>query len=435
MRTTADVVVIGAGVIGSSIALELTRAGRDVVVVDKAGGIGHGSTSASSAIIRFNYSTWAGVAAAWESWHCWTHWREHLGHEDPTGLARFQRTGILALTSADEQSTGTTAHFDRAGIAWELWDDAEIARRLPHLDAGSFGPPKPVDAEAFFDDAAGSVSGLFTPDAGFVSDPQLAAHNLGAAAQAQGARYLLHRLVTGIGQLPQGGWQLTLNNTDTLSAPAVVNAAGPWSGKVNELAGIGADFRVTTRPLRQEVHHVPAPTGYSDAGGLGISIADLDLGTYLRAASGDGLLVGGTEPACDPLEWVDDPDLANVHPTVSRYTAQVTRASRRLPGLQVPHRPRGVAGVYDASSDWTPIYDLTSAPGFYVAMGTSGNQFKNAPVVGQLMTALIEGVESGQDHDADPVLFVAPRTGQPIDLGAFSRLRDPSGDAPTSVMG
>ena len=132
---------------------------------------------------------------------------------------------------------------------------------------------------------------------------------------------------------------------------------------------------------------------------------------------------------------MDDPDLANVHPTVSRYTAQVTRASRRLPGLQVPHRPRGVAGVYDASSDWTPIYDRTSAPGFYVAMGTSGNQFKNAPVVGQLMTALIEGVESGQDHDADPVHFVAPRTGQPIDLGAFSRLRNPSGDAPTSVMG
>jgi glycine/D-amino acid oxidase-like deaminating enzyme len=91
--------------------------------------------------------------------------------------------------------------------------------------------------------------------------------------------------------------------------------------------------------------------------------------------------------------------------------------------------------VYDASSDWTPIYDRTSAAGFYVAMGTSGNQFKNAPVVGQLMTVLIQAVGSGRDHDSDPVVFVGPRTGQPIDLGAFSRLRNPHGDAPTSVMG
>lgn len=64
---TADVAIIGAGIVGSSTALELSRRGLDVLVVDKAGGAGMGSTSASSAIIRFNYSTFAGVAVSWES--------------------------------------------------------------------------------------------------------------------------------------------------------------------------------------------------------------------------------------------------------------------------------------------------------------------------------------------------------------------------------
>jgi sarcosine oxidase subunit beta len=89
----------------------------------------------------------------------------------------------------------------------------------------------------------------------------------------------------------------------------------------------------------------------------------------------------------------------------------------------VPNRPRGLAGVYDAASDWTPIYDRTAAHGFFVAMATSGNQFKNAPTVGSLMAALIQAVMSGHDHDADPVRFAASYTGAGIDLGAFSRKR------------
>ncbi len=60
-------------------------------------------------------------------------------------------------------------------------------------------------------------------------------------------------------------------------------------------------------------------------------IADLDLGTYMRAEPGNGFLVGGTEPDCDPLEWIDDPDTANPNRTVARFEAQVFRAARRFP--------------------------------------------------------------------------------------------------------
>jgi glycine/D-amino acid oxidase-like deaminating enzyme len=435
MVQTADAVVVGAGVIGSSIALELARQGRSVVVLDKAGGIGHGSTSASSAIVRFNYSTWEGVALSWEGLHGWRQWEQHLGHRDDAGLAAFRRTGLVLLTSGPQGHAAAGALFDRAGIPWASWSPADLTRRLPALDVGSFGPPKPVSSEEFYGPPAGEVHGLFTPDAGYVSDPSLAAHNLANAAQLHGATYLLHRRVTSIEQRGTGVWRLTSANGDAVEAPVVVNAAGPWSGQVNRMAGIGTDFRVATRPLRQEVHQVTAPGAFSTDAAQGAILADLDLGTYIRPVAGDAVLVGGTEPECDPLEWVADPDEVSPYPTPERFTAQVTRAARRLPDLRVPNRPTGLAAAYDVTDDWTPVYDRTDRPGFYVAIGTSGNQFKNAPVVGLLMASLVSAVEEGHDHDAAPVEVRLPRTGHTVSLGAFSRLRQVAEGAPASVMG
>ncbi|MFI5428619.1 FAD-dependent oxidoreductase [Aeromicrobium sp. UC242_57] len=89
----------GAGVIGSATALELARAGLEVVVVDRLNGPGQGSTSASSAIIRFNYSTFAGIAAAWEAKHCWESWADHLGTADTSGRRASTAQGWRSSTS------------------------------------------------------------------------------------------------------------------------------------------------------------------------------------------------------------------------------------------------------------------------------------------------------------------------------------------------
>lgn len=432
----ADAVVIGAGVIGSSIALELARGGREVIVVDKAGGIGHGSTSSSSGVVRFHYSSHAGVALAWESVHCWRDWAGHLGYADPIGLATFVRTGILVLEPVSGASAAVTSLFDRVGVPWEFWAAATISRRLPQMDVGLFGPPAPVDSQAFFADPHGLVSGSFTPDAGHIGEPQLAAHNLGVAAQHSGAKLLLRKEIRSIEARGEKCWQLTTTDGDTIGSDVVVNAGGPWSSRVNEIAGVDNDFAVSSRPLRQEVHVVAAPPGFDGPGGeLGVSVADRDLGIYVRSAGNGQVLVGGMEPECDPLEWLDDPDAAGDHATPPVFEAQVLRAARRFPGLAVPNRPTGIAGVYDATTDWIPIYDRTEADGFYVAMGTSGNQFKNAPVVGQLMSHLICAIESGQDHDRDPVRLTLPRTGSVVDLSAYSRMRTVDANAPTSVMG
>ena len=427
----ADIVVIGAGVIGSSIAFELARDGHRVVVVDKAGGVGHGSTSASSAIVRFNYSTWAGVALAWESLQAWRDWQGHLEWRGGEVLAAFRRTGMLVVPADAARFEQTTELFDRAGVPWERWAADDISRRAPALDPGAFGPPSPVGSDEFFAPAHGEVDGLWTPDAGYVDDAALAAQNLATAAEAHGARYLLRRTVTAL-EGDGSRWLVGTSGGD-LDADVVVNAAGPWSGRVNALAGVQDDFGVTTRPMRQEVHQVAAPPPYAGEGA--IALADLDLGTYLRPAGDRQLLVGGLEPACDPLEWVDDPDTVDDHPTAERFGAQVTRAARRMPELRIPNQPSGIVGVYDVTDDWTPIYDRTAAPGYFVAIGTSGNQFKNAPVVGRLMATLIAAVRDGQDHDRDPVRLVLPRTGHQVALGTFSRLRTPPDDAPSTVMG
>jgi sarcosine oxidase, subunit beta len=146
------------------------------------------------------------------------------------------------------------------------------------------------------------------------------------------------------------------------------------------------------------------------------------------------MLVGGTEPECDPLEWIDDPDRVDPRPTLDQFEAQVLRTARRFPELPVPRRPSGVVGVYDVSSDWIPIYDRTGLDGYYVAIGTSGNQFKNTPVVGELMATLVLAVEAGQDHDRDPVTFRCSFTGADVDLAAFSRRRPPNLDSSGTVM-
>jgi sarcosine oxidase subunit beta len=427
----ADVVVIGAGVMGSSVAYELARDGYAVTVVDKGGGVGHGSTSASSAIVRFNYSSWAGVALAWESRHAWADWSGHLGEPGGAPLAAFRRTGMLVVPASATPLEATTALFDRAGVPWEHWTARDIARRVPALDTGAFGPPRRIESDEFFAPAHGDIDGLWTSEAGYVDDPQLAAQNLASAAERHGARYLMRRTVTGLRRF-RSRWAVSTSAGD-LGADIVVNAAGPWSGRVNALAGVEDDFGVRTRPLRQEVHQVDAPPGYT--GEAAVAVADLDLGTYLRPAGGGHLLVGGTEPECDPLDWVGDVEAVDLRPTAERFRVQVTRAARRLPGLRVPSRPSGVVGLYDVADDWTPIYDRTSAPGFFVAIGTSGNQFKNAPLVGRLMAALVEAAGSGRDHDNDPVSIVLPRTGHTVDLGAFSRTRTVRGDGPHNVLG
>src|SRR5262249_53501154 len=152
------------------------------------------------------------------------------------------------------------------GVAFEEWDAQELARRCPLYDIGAFYPPKRPDDPAFHDPPLAPLEGaVFTPQAGFVVDPQLATHNVQRAAEAAGGEFLFGSEVMEIHQRHGCVAGVSLADGTLIDAPVVVNVAGPHSAIVNRMAGIEDDMRLTTRPLRHEVHHVPAPPG-SDFG-------------------------------------------------------------------------------------------------------------------------------------------------------------------------
>jgi glycine/D-amino acid oxidase-like deaminating enzyme len=323
--------------------------------------------------------------------------------------------------------------WDEFGVAYDDLSPADLRRRFPWLDNGKYYPPKRIDDPAFADDPDGELSAIYSPESGFIDDPMLAAKNLAYAARRHGAAFRFRSEVTSIDRRGDVVSGVTLRDGTVLAAPVVVNVGGPHASLINRMAGVTDDMKIGHRALRQEVFAAPAPPGAGLEDGAPL-VADLDIGQYFRPQPGGTLLIGCTEPECDELHWVDDPDTNSEYPTVEVFETYMMRLARRLPEFGVPSRPTGIAALYDASDDWVPIYDRSSLHGFFMACGTSGNQFKNAPLAGQYLRAIIDATMSGHDHDAEPVQFVGRRTGRTIDLGAFSRRRDKAVTSGT-VMG
>ena len=441
---TYDAVIIGAGVIGSSIALEMARAGKRTLNVDRAAGAGQGSTSYSSGICRMFYSVLDSVKFSWEGYDYWKRWPEHIGAdglaEPPGGHARLRECGAVLLRCGASAGFVDTVVplMEQVGIPTEELDRAELERRFGEdspfgWDLRAFGPPRTIDDDAFgtpsSDDAI--TGACFLPVTGYVSDPQLATRNLADAASHTGkASFKYNAEVVSIDRDDAGARVagITLADGTKVSAPVVVNAAGPWSSHLTALAfpdPAENDARVSTRALRQEVAYVPEPPG-SNYGDEGPIFTDFCTGVYMRPEVGKKILVGGIEPECDVLEWEDSPDDASPSLSDHAHTTYMWRAAMRMPSLQLPGASdtQGIVACYDATEDWTPIYDKSALPGYYQAIGTSGNQFKNAGVAGALMHALVERCESGVDHDSDPLQFELARTGcGAIDTRSFSRLR------------
>ena len=436
-------VVIGAGVIGSSIALQLKRLGHDVTVVERNSAAGMGSTSASSAVVRFNYSTFDAVALSWESYFLWKEFKELIDgtnsysskplNNSQEHYAHLEDRGYVMLDVPVLSNDKTMALFDRAGIPYEIWDSNTLKTRMVGIDAGRYWPNKPVKSDEFFNEASEELGAIFSKHGGYVSDPLLAAQNFAAAAKREGVNFKFRKAVVGIEKKNGRVSGVKLSDFDSqskkvletgdevINADVVVNVAGPWSTLINQMAGAGSDFTMELKPLRAEVHQISTPKDILP----GPIMGDLDLGTYVRSGPGGITLVGGTEPECDVLEWVepDKVDEVNMTRTVEVFESQTYRFARRFPAAQIPSTPVGVVGVYDVSSDWTPIYDKTDVPGLYVAIGTSGNQFKNAPGAGLIMAHLINEVEKGADHDNQAVVYQCTKSKSAINLGTFSRKR------------
>lgn len=435
MNKQYDAIIIGAGVIGACVAFELSKKGYKTLSIDKGPEAGYGSTSGSCAIIRTYYSAYETCALAYEGWFYWKDWQGYIGADDEQGLIKYHDTGCLVIKTQHnkflEQACET---MDRIGCPYEHVEPKDIPNKLPGADLRKFEPAKLISDDTFGEPTGGEIPGAVLFKAGgYVSDPKLSAHNAQRAAQAHGAEFMFKSELTEIRQANGRAIGVTLADGSQIDANIIVNVAGPHSSIINEMAGVRDSMNMTTRALRHEVSHVKAPVDI-DYGNGGFVYSDSDISTYARSEIGGNILLGSEDPECDEREWVEDPDNYNTEFTDQNKTL-VMRFAQRLPSLGIPEQAKGVVALYDVTEDWIPIYDKSDLPGFYMACGTSGNQFKNAPVAGKMMTAIIEACENGHDHDAEPIMFELENIGHTISLGTFSRNREINPNSSFSVIG
>jgi sarcosine oxidase subunit beta len=434
MSEQYDAVIIGAGIIGACTAFEMAKNGWKTLSIDKLPDAGYGSTSGSCAIIRTYYSAFETCALAYEGWHYWKDWKDYVGVEDQSGMIKYNDTGCLVIkTKHNHYLKRVCEMMDRIGCAYEDVPSDKIANFMPGADTRSYHPAKVIDDESFGEPTGAAVDGaIFFPNGGYVNDPKLSAHNAQQAAQAHGAHFRFNTTVTRILRENDHVGGVELSDGSIIKTKVVVNVAGPHSNKINDMAGVSGTMKMSTRALRHEVAHVPAPDGFSEE--TGIVYSDSDIQTYTRPESGNNILIGSEDPECDDKEWVDDPDNYDLNFS-TQWKTMVMRVGQRFPSLGIPDTASGVVALYDVSEDWMPIYDKSDLPGFYMACGTSGNQYKNAPVAGKIMTALIEACENGHDHDADPLVFHLEHINKDISLGFCSRNREINKDSSFSVIG
>ena len=437
MNRTADAIIVGAGVIGSAVAFELAKRGYKTLNIDKLPTSGYGSTSNSCAIVRAHYSTWDGVAMAYEGFFYWDDWDDYIGVKDDRGMIKYMKTGsILFKLEGEDHSSKCLKLFKEIGVEHEIWDLEKLKEMIPIYSHDQYdGTTRPDEDDHFWDKTGKKIEGaVYTPGSGYVSDPQLTSHNLQVAAEANGGEFLFNSEITEIRQQNGRVVGVTLKTGEQIDSPIIVNVAGPHSFVINRMADVEKEMNIKTRALRHEVHHVPSPEGY-DFEKDGFHTSDGDNSIYFRPETGNTILIGSEDPLCDPKEWIADPDNYNQQVTESQWKAQVYRCARRIPELKIPSRTSGVVDLYDVSDDWLPIYDKSALKGFYMAIGSSGNQFKNAPVAGHCMAELIDACEKGQEHDSDPVKVKSVYTGLELNMGFYSRNREINPNSSFSVNG
>jgi len=445
MNKKYDAIIIGAGVIGCPIAYELAKMGYKTLNIDKLADAGEGSTAASCAIVRAHYSTEDGVAMAYDGFKYWLDWENYLGNaEDEKGLARYMNTGSIMLKSQGHDWRKVQKNYDAVGVAYEEWSIEKVKEMVPIYDLHEHWPVKRPEDPEFFNEPTKVLDGaLYCPEGGYVNDPALSAHNIMRAAEARGSEFIFNAEVVDIRSQDNRVQGVTLKDGTQIDAPVVVNVAGPHSFKINQMAkGVYEGCNIKTKALRHEVMHVPSPEGY-DYLKDGYHTSDGDIACYYRPEVGNMFLIGSEDPECDPQEWVDPDDFyagkgepgRNNELSEAQWKAQTYRCARRVPTLQIPNQPRGTCDLYDCSDDWIPIYDKSDMQGFYMAIGSSGNQYKNAPVVGAMMAELIDVCEKGHDHDKEPYQFKLRYIGREINVGFFSRKREINYNSSFSVNG
>jgi sarcosine oxidase subunit beta len=360
-----DSIVIGAGVIGTSIAYHLAAFGaRSVVVLDR-GQVGSGTSSQSSGILRTHYSVPENVALARRSWQAFESFAAYL--DDDEASAGLVKCGYLIAAPEGAKLAPLRAALlaqQAQGIAVHLLSAQEAALRLPICR---------------FDDAA--LIG-FEPDAGF-ADAYLVATGFARAARRRGVKIIegveVERLVL------EGGRVAGVETSQGRFASAtVVSAQNIWATDIERWTGIAT-------PLRAERHSVLALAGpepytyampvYKDLGSAGM--------LYCRSYGGAQMLVSEGVAG----ETLAQPDNEQGEIAIDHVLAVGAQVAERFPSFAAAGLASSWTGVYDVTPDWNPVLGrVPEVPGLVVAYGFSGHGFKLSPAVGRVLAQEVLGL-------------------------------------------
>ncbi len=359
-----DAIVVGAGVVGASVAFHLAERGVDILVVDR-DGPSAGPTARSAALVRAHYATALDADLAWESLtEYFEPWGERVG-----GGCGFTRTGFAYLASegdAGKVEANTAMLRDEVGLDTVLVEPEELAEIDPALS------PEGVAAAAY------------EPRGGY-ADPTSTTLGFLAAAQRLGARFE-RRTVEGL--LERGGRVSGVRTREgVLEAPVVVLCCGAWSVPL----AAGVDLELPIEPARVQIALFERP---------------FSLPTHLTLI--DSVIDVASRPTADrctlvsmrlsEMEWLGDPDAYDPGTDPAFVESATRRISRRIPALRgAPHRS-GWAGVLDMTPDTRPIMGPAGPEGLYLSVGWSGKGFKKAPATGaELARWIVDGAPRRRD--------------------------------------
>ena len=353
---TADVVVIGGGVTGASIAFHLAGLGVRRIVVLERRFLASGGTGRSVGILRQLYPTPETTAMVRRSLAVFQRFADVVG-----GDAGYVACGVLiGVSPAMRGALETNLAMQRGlGVRAEILEPAAIATVEPAIDAAGLGAV------------------LWEPESGY-GDPTAV-----TLAYAQAARRLgvtIEQGVEVIGLHVEGSRvRGVATSQGGIDAPIVVNAAGLWSPHVARLAGVELPIVIGRHPVfvLERAAGTPTHRVYLDLAG----------GSYARPETGGLTLTGSLTD--DETEHPMDPELLGADAGFEEASAVLERTGRAMPRLADARYRSGYAGAFDITPDWMPILGRTGPEGFFTAAGMSGHGFKLSPAVGEMMAALI----------------------------------------------
>jgi sarcosine oxidase subunit beta len=349
---TADIVIIGGGVMGASAAYHLAKRGiKNVVLLEKEEFFGTGATGRCAGGVRYQFSTEINVKLSLESLPMIERFQEETGQD-----VDYRQCGYL-LVATNEKDAQVFQHNvemqNGLGVQTQLLSGDEVRERLPLMK---------------FEDA---IAGTFNPKDGLV-DPNGVVAGYVSAAQKLGAKALTRAEATRIcvsGDQVEG----VETTQGEIQTPMVLNTAGPWAGLVGQMAGVQIPIVSVRRQMftTNALKEIPADFPF---------VIDFAQSLYFHR-EGEGLLIGMSNQREKPgFDQSIDEEFE-----MENFEA----ALERMPLLEHASRASHWAGLYEVTPDAHPIFGGSPVRGFTICAGFSGHGFMHGPIAGKLMTEYI----------------------------------------------